>query len=208
MTFAERGILVTVCLAVNASGCATPPMLVFPGVHFCEYFIVNGRIGCCGSANSSEWMKEADFLKLLEHFVKHTRCSKEHLVLLLLDNHNSHISLAIIDFCRDNGIVLLSFPPHCSHKLQPLDRNVYGPLKKYVNRACDGWMKSHPGKTMTLFDIPAILTEALPHACTPFNIQKRFQISSIWPFNRDVFGNDEFLPSYITDHPAPKQAED
>lgn len=205
MTSAERGTLVTMCLAVNASGNAIPPMLVFPRVNFREHFITNGPTGCCGSANPSGWMKETDFLKFMEHFVKHTRCSKEHPVLLLLDNHASHISLAIIDFCRDNGVVLVSFPPHCSHKLQPLDRSVYGPLKKYVNRECDGWMKSHPGKTMTIYDIPAILKEALPHACTPINIQKGFQVSGIWPFNRDVFGDDEFLPGYVTDRPAPLQ---
>eukprot|EP00106_Octopus_bimaculoides_P002237 XP_014769679.1 PREDICTED: uncharacterized protein LOC106868775 [Octopus bimaculoides] len=130
MTSAERGTLVRVCLAVNANGYS---MLVFPRVHFREYFIANDPTSCCGSANPSEWMKGGDFLKFLEHFVKHTRSSKE-----LLDKHNSHISLAIIDFCRNNGILLLSFPPHCSQKLQLLDRSVYGSLKKYVNRACDG----------------------------------------------------------------------
>uniref|UniRef100_A0AAZ1Y0S8 Uncharacterized protein n=1 Tax=Oreochromis aureus TaxID=47969 RepID=A0AAZ1Y0S8_OREAU len=28
---------------------------------------------------------------------------------------------------------MLSFPPHCSHRLQPLDRSVYGPLKRHIN---------------------------------------------------------------------------
>ncbi|XP_029640914.1 uncharacterized protein LOC115215757 [Octopus sinensis] len=114
MTSAERGNLVTVCLAVNASGYATPPTLVFSRVHFREYFIANGPTGCCGSANPSGWMKEADFLKFLEHFEKHTLCSKEYPVLMLLDSHNSPISLAIIDFCQDNVIVLLSFL-HTAH---------------------------------------------------------------------------------------------
>lgn len=147
-------------------------------------------------------MKEADFLIFLQHFVKHTRCSQQHPVLLLLGNHSSHISVAIVDFCRDNGITLLSCPPHCSHKLQPLDRSVYGPLKKYVNTACDGWMKSHPGKTMTIYDIPAILKEALPLAATPVNIQKGFTVAGICPFNMNVFADDEFLPGYVTDRPA------
>jgi hypothetical protein len=38
-----------------------------------------------------------------------------------------------LDFCKKNGIVLLSFPPHCTHKLQPLDRAVFGPFKKMIN---------------------------------------------------------------------------
>ena len=111
----------------------------------------------------------------------------------LLDNHHSHISLAGIDYCRDNGIVLLSFPPRCSHKLQPLDRSVFGPLKKYVNKECDGWMKSHPGKTMSIYDLPAIIKEALPQAATPRNIQKGFEVSGIYPFKRNIFA-DEVSP--------------
>jgi len=66
-------------------------------------------------------------------------------VLVLLDNHESHLYLPVIDFCKDNGIVLLSFSPHCSHKLQPLDRSVYGPFKKFVNREMDQWMTMHLG---------------------------------------------------------------
>ena len=49
--------------------------------------------------------------------------------------------------CKNNGVVILSFPPHCSHELQPLDRSVYGPLKKYVNSFCDSWMRNNPGKS-------------------------------------------------------------
>ncbi|XP_014785193.1 uncharacterized protein LOC106879946 [Octopus bimaculoides] len=63
-TSVERGTLVTICLPVNASGYATPPILVFPRVHFHEYFILNGPTDCCGSANPSGWMNEADFLKM------------------------------------------------------------------------------------------------------------------------------------------------
>ncbi|XP_041475762.1 uncharacterized protein LOC121424221 [Lytechinus variegatus] len=138
VTSAERGTLVTVCFAVSASGNSIPPMLVFPRVNFREHFIANGPPGCCGSANPSGWMKEDDFLKFLKHFQEVTRCTKDRPVLLLLDNHESHVALSVINFCRDHGIVLVSFPPHCSHKLQSLDRSVFGPFKKFVNEASDG----------------------------------------------------------------------
>lgn len=61
-------------------------------------------------------------------------------MLVLLDNHESHLYLPVIDFCREYGVVLLSFLPHCSYKLQPLDRSVYGPFKKFVNREMDQCM--------------------------------------------------------------------
>ena len=51
------------------------------------------------------------------------RLSKEKLALLLLDNHHSQFGIETLDFANANGIFMLSVPPHCSHKLQPLDRN-------------------------------------------------------------------------------------
>ena len=206
MTSAERGTLVTLATAVSAAGNTVPPYFVFPRVHFKDHFIANGPVGSKGGANPSGWMKDSNFRKFVEHFVNHTRCSKQHPVLLLLDNHESHLCIDTIDFCKDNGIVLLSFPPHCSHKLQPLDRSVFGPFKKYVNSACDGWMKTHPGATMTIYDIPAIVKTAFPLATTPLNIMKGFEVSGICPFNRNVLSDLDFSPSYVTDRPLPSSA--
>ena len=88
-------------------------------------------------------MKEDDFTTFLKHFIKNVRSSVEHPVWLLLDNHGSHLSLKGFNLAEENGTVMLTFPPHCSHKFQPLDRSVYGPLKKYVNSACDAFIHNH-----------------------------------------------------------------
>jgi len=63
------------------------------------------------------------------------RSSPQSPALLLLDNHESHLSIAVLDYAKTNGVVMLSFPPHCSHRLQPLDRTVFGPFKKFYNVA-------------------------------------------------------------------------
>lgn len=46
-----------------------------------------------------------------------------------MDNHESHISLRTIDLAKANYVVLLTLPPHTPHRIQPLDRCVYGPFK-------------------------------------------------------------------------------
>ena len=107
--------MVTVAVAVSASGTLVPPMFVFTRVKFTDYFIANGPYDCVGSANPSGWMKANDFLVFMQHIADVTKCSKEHPVLILLDNYESHLSIALIDYCRDNGIVLLTLPPHCLH---------------------------------------------------------------------------------------------
>ncbi|XP_063731553.1 uncharacterized protein LOC134859146 [Eleginops maclovinus] len=203
VTSGERGTLVTVACAGNALGNMIPPMFIFPRVHFKDHFIRDGPPGCIGAANKSGWMLEEHFLQFLQHFQHHTRASLYSKVLLILDNHSSHLSVAGINFCRENGIVMLSFPPHCSHKLQPLDRTVYGPLKRHVNSFCDSWMRSHPGLTMSIYDIPGIVRLALPLAGTPVNVQNGFRCTGIWPYHRDIFNESDFAPSLVTDRPPP-----
>jgi len=202
-TSAERGQLVTVVVSVSADGKSVPPMLIFPRVNFRDYFTRGGPPGCIGTANASGWMTEADFATYMKHFVKHTRASTSRPVLLLLDNHCSHLSIEVLNIAKENGVVMLSFPPHCSHKLQPLDVSVYGPFKKFAGAAQDGWLRSNPGKTMSIYDLPLVVADALPRALTPSNIMSGFRAAGIMPFNRDIFQESSFLSSYVTDRPAP-----
>lgn len=112
MTPGERGVLVSVACAVQALGNASFfPFFVFPRKRYKQYFIQSGPTGRAGSGNASGWMQEEDFRLFLDHFAKHTKVSPEKKVLLLLDNHCSHLSVKAIDFCKEKGIVLLTFPP-------------------------------------------------------------------------------------------------
>jgi len=56
---------------------------------------------------------------------------------------------------------------------------------------------------MGIYNITEILGYAFPLAFTPSNILSGFRVSGIWPFNRDVFGDDELLASSVTDRPDP-----
>ena len=134
---AERGQLVTLCCDISATGNMIPPMMIFPRNHFKEHFIKGSPTGSIGCAHPSGWMTAENFLVWLKRFVSHVRPMKEDKVLLLLDNHQSHVYIEVIDYAKEHGVALLLFPPHCSHKLQPLDRAVYGPFKRYYNSACD-----------------------------------------------------------------------
>jgi len=196
-TSGERGSLVTLVYAVSACGNSVPPLLIFPWKYFKDPFVADGPPGCIGSANPSGWVTIEEFVLFIKHFIIHTQFSKEHPVLIVLDNHASHLSVNMIN-CRENGIILLSFPPHTSHKLQPLDRSVYSPFKRFYNAAADSWMKSNPGKTMVIYNIPSLIKAALPNAATPKNIISEFTSTGIWPFNKDVFTEEDYIPSEVT----------
>ena len=141
------------------------------------------------------------FIKVLEHVKKHARCSKDDRIILLMDNHESHCTLDAIMFARENGIVLVTFPPHCTHRLQPLDVCVMGPFKGKLRVAQNDWMTANPGKTITIHDLASLTNAAYLSSFTVKNITSAFQKPGIWPFSRLAFSDEDFEPSFVTDLP-------
>lgn len=208
---AERGTLVTMAVAVSATGNLLPPFFVFPRKKFKKSFLIGGPTGCSGAGNPSGWMNADQFVEFLAFFQSHVRATVENPVLLILDNHESHLCIRGLDYCKENGIIVLSLPPHTSHKLQPLDRSVFGPFKKAVNTQCDNWVTNNPGTTMTIYHIPSIIKTALPIAGTNTNITAGFACTGICPLNENIFQEHEFMPSMVTDRPlepTPTDAQD
>ena len=112
-----------------------------------------------------------------------------------------------LDFAKENDIAMLLFPPHCTHRLQPLDRSIYEPFKKYFNTAADEWHLNNHGKGTTIYDLPASVGIAYKKS----NIQAGFKSTGIYPFNSQIFSDSDFLPGYVTDDnlllPAAGEAE-
>ncbi|XP_059061655.1 uncharacterized protein LOC131854549 [Achroia grisella] len=114
VTSAERGTNVTLLVAVSATGSSIPPMFVFPRKKYQDHFVRDGPAECIGAGNASGWMN-TEFLLFMKHFITYVKPTKESPVLLLLDNHSSHLSVEVLDLAKNNGVVMLSYPPHCSH---------------------------------------------------------------------------------------------
>ena len=62
-------------------------------------------------------------------------------------------------------------------------------------------MVSHPGKTIIIYDVAELVGKADEQALIPRTIRSGFAASGIWPFNRDAFGEDKFLSSYVSARP-------
>lgn len=207
VTSGERGLNTTIICGINALGNSIPPMIIFPRVHFKPNMLKGAPPGTLGSAHVTGWSTAEKFIEFMNHFIHHVKPSPEEKVLLLMDNHETHVTIEAIDLAKKNGIVLLTFPPHTSHKLQPLDRGVFGPLKKYYNTACTEWLYTHCGTPLSIYDTAENFGKAYPRAFTPTNIQSGFRVSGIWPFNRDIFTDDEFLSSSVTDRAYEPQGD-
>ncbi|XP_018801804.1 PREDICTED: uncharacterized protein LOC108976876 [Bactrocera latifrons] len=137
-TSAEKGTNVSLALAVSASVQSIPPFFLFPRVNMKEMF-----------------MTHASHARLVLRTVLHTGANADSPTMLLLDNHGSRLSIAAIDLALDRGITLLSFPPKCTHKMQPLDVAVFASFKGMMTVKHDAWKKSNNPQIFTEVDFVA-----------------------------------------------------
>ena len=193
MASQERGTTVTMAMSVNAEGNSISPFFLFPRQNMQSTFLEQASPGAIGYANGSGWMQQTEFVKYIRFFIDSTKASKLTPKLLLLDNHASHLSIEALDLAVEHGITFLSFPPHCSHRMQPLDVSVYGPLKTYYKSQCNAWQKNHAGQRLEIRHIPNLVRLALDLALTPHNIKAGFLATGIAPYNSDIFTDSDFV---------------
>lgn len=120
-------------------------------------------------------MCQPEFVRFNPHFIRNVKTSPDSPVLLLLDNHASHLSVEALDVAAANGIHTLSFPPHCSNKLQPLDVSVYGPVKTYYKSQCSAWQKNNANQVLEIRYIPGLVCATLNKSLTPSIIKAGFK---------------------------------
>ena len=79
-----------------------------------------------------EWFREV-FLKY---------CGVQRPQVLLLDQHHSHEVYEMLLLAHKENIHLITFPPHTTHWLQPLDKGCFASLSKHYRSVCSGFMAS------------------------------------------------------------------
>ena len=122
LSSAERGSNTTVVCCLSAAGQFIPPYFLFKGTRLPRNLKEGAPPDSIVNCNQSGWMTQETFIYWMKYFISCVKPSKDKKVLLILDGHTSHTkNLKAIELTREHGVVLLSLPPHCSHKMQPLD---------------------------------------------------------------------------------------
>lgn len=188
----ERGKLVTVMCAMSASGIFIPPLFIYPRQRMSPLLKKDGPPCAIYECSKRGWTNEDIFVKWLQHFIEHSKATKERPVILILDNHNSHTSLASFELCKANGVIMVSLPPHCSHRLQPLDVTFYSTLKAAFKRECDTYMKTNRLVKITPYDLAGLFNKAYSRVATIAVAVSGFKTTGIYPFDRTLFTDDDF----------------
>ncbi|KAF9420931.1 hypothetical protein HW555_002914, partial [Spodoptera exigua] len=92
---------------------------------------------------------------------------------------------------RDNGIILLQLPGHTTHR--PLDVSFFKPFNGYYAETVKKWLRANPGQSVTQYQISALINESYGRAASVANAQSGFRATGIWPTNRNIFKDCDFL---------------
>ena len=176
---------VTVVACVSATGQSIPPLVIWKRKTI-SVEMANGEIpGTQYGFSQNGWMQSNLFNSWLKkHFIRYAPASRP--LLLLLDGHSSHYHLETIDFAAENGVIIFVLPPNTTHLTQPLDKGVFGPFKIHWKRVCHDFVISHPGKVVNEYNFCSLLSKAWLESMTTVNIVAGFQITGIYPVNREA----------------------
>ena len=197
----------TLLCFVSAGGLATPPLLIMKGTKVMPEWREATPTGYMVRTSSSGYINQDLFTQYGTRFVQYLR--DNHLLfsdasnkknLLLLDMHKSHLfNIKFMRMMKANNIEVGSFPPHCTHLIQPLDDVPFAALKNMYNDALLQLNFRLAGKKMTKPQFFRLLVPAFTAAMSPEAIRKGFSNTGIFPFNPNALKVWRIGPSLAFD---------
>jgi len=126
-----KRMTVTATECISADGKALDPTIIWPATtHRSNWttFPTPGWHYACSESGYTDVKISLEWLKRV--FDPQTReRAKQKPRVLICDGFGTHHTLEVLEFCFENNIILCRLPSHTSHKLQPCDIALFGPLK-------------------------------------------------------------------------------
>lgn len=192
VTSDERGVLTTLIMACNAQGSFMPPYFVFKRKKQAPSLLNGAPPGSKMAVSDSGWSTEESFLEWFQGFISFTGASKTNKKLLICDNHFTHCNLKVWTLARDNGVVILTLPPHTSHQLQPLDVGFFGAFKSVYAREVSAWIQQHPGRKVTQYEVAGLVKKTFHLTAKMETAVNSFEKTKVFPYRPHAFHDSDF----------------
>lgn len=212
---------VTMINTISADGKAFRPMMVYsntgPSLDYMQKVLLkkDPELKICRSEKG--WIDSTLFVEFLEDLKSQLPAERRNeKVVLVVDGHSSHTTTEAVEWCCANNWELVTFPPHCTHKMQPLDVECYKTVKNAFRyeKQKTGEHGIENGKHVLLQDGSVfrltkgddVNTQCLMKAwknISPMHVERAFQVTGLFPLRKNVF-EAEFSEA---EHAAQQAAE-
>lgn len=195
--------LVTAIECISAAGRHLPPLIIWPASTHLSTWTTHPTPGWYFACSKTGYTDKEISLCWIRHvFDPLTRDRAQGKPRVLInDRFATHESLEVLKFCFETNIILCRLPSHTSHKLQPCDIGVFGPLKtayrEYVEQLYCGGANIVGKQHFTL-----LYSRARNAAFTLRNIKSGWSKTGLYPFNPDMALRDiQKLPPELNSGP-------
>ena len=96
-------------------------------------------------------------------------------------------NLKVITLARENRVDIICLPPHSNHKMQTLDKAFMGPLKTFCCQEIEKWLRSRPGRVVTIYQIGELFGNACRQATTGEIAANGFRATGLFPCDKNIF---------------------
>jgi flagellar biosynthesis GTPase FlhF len=104
--------------------------------------------------------------------------------LLFVDGHNSHVNMKFLSWAEQHRILIAVYPPHSTHRLQPLDVSLYNPLSNYYSQELNNWIFKTQGlSSISKRDFFSLFWPAFQRSFNIKNILSGWEKTGLQPFN-------------------------
>ncbi|KAJ4449527.1 hypothetical protein ANN_00928 [Periplaneta americana] len=178
---AERGQIVSIVCCLPPTGIYIPPAVIFPRKRLNPELYRDAPEGILHLISDSGFMNTELFVEWLQHFTQFVKPTKRIL------HHTSYSA------------------PNASHMIQPLDKSFFVPLKSAYSTERDKFMVRNPRRVITHREVASPFCRAYEKVATLEKAKNSFRATGIFPFNPEIFTEDDFLSSAVSSRPEPNQ---
>jgi hypothetical protein len=130
---------ITIIPTIYADGTTLPTSIIYPseGYNILDHWIANIPAEddqVTVTSTPTGWTNDKLGIAWIQRFDKLTKKKAgRSWRLLICDGHSTHVTMDFPSYATRNRMLVMVFPSHSTHTLQPLDVGVFGPLSSYYS---------------------------------------------------------------------------
>ncbi|CAF2107337.1 unnamed protein product, partial [Rotaria magnacalcarata] len=184
----------TVLLTISAEDTCLPPYIICKSLRLYDQWCPKNVIpGAVYNGTESGWIDENCFYDYLsKSFIPKTH-NIARLLLLILDNHSTNLSIRTAKLAIQHNIHILCLPSHSTHLLQPLDVYTFKYAKTQWRNLLWEFNKSSRNITLDKPDFVKLFAKLYDYALLPAHCSPSFAKAGIFPYDPRIIRQDNLI---------------